>query len=33
MSITLLSPAGYRRFPWKNGGGVTVDIASERLDG
>jgi environmental stress-induced protein Ves len=33
MSITLLSPAGYRRFPWKNGGGVTVDIAAERLDG
>ncbi|MFY8040167.1 MAG: HutD family protein [Bosea sp. (in: a-proteobacteria)] len=32
-TITLLSPAGYRRFPWKNGGGVTVDIAAERLDG
>jgi environmental stress-induced protein Ves len=25
--ITLLDPAGYRRTPWKNGGGVTVDIA------
>jgi environmental stress-induced protein Ves len=25
--ITVLSPAGYRRMPWKNGGGVTVDIA------
>ena len=25
--ITSLSPAGYRRVPWKNGGGVTVDIA------
>ncbi len=23
----LLDPAGYRRTPWKNGGGVTVDIA------
>lgn len=22
-----LDPAGYRRTPWKNGGGVTVDIA------
>jgi uncharacterized protein len=32
-TITRLSPAGYRRFPWKNGGGVTVDIAAERLDG
>jgi environmental stress-induced protein Ves len=25
--ITPLDPAGYRRTPWKNGGGVTVDIA------
>ncbi len=25
--ITLLDPAGYRRTPWKNGGGTTVDIA------
>ncbi|MCU0886183.1 MAG: HutD family protein [Beijerinckiaceae bacterium] len=33
MSITVLSPAGYRRFPWKNGGGVTVDIAAEWLEG
>ena len=24
---TVLSPAGYRRTPWKNGGGVTTDIA------
>ncbi len=24
--ITPLDPAGYRRTPWKNGGGVTVDI-------
>lgn len=26
--ITLLDPAGYRRTPWKNGGGTTVDIAA-----
>jgi environmental stress-induced protein Ves len=25
--ISLLDPAGYRRTPWKNGGGITVDIA------
>ena len=25
--ITPLDPAGYVRTPWKNGGGVTVDIA------
>jgi len=25
--ITALDPAGYRKTPWKNGGGVTVDIA------
>jgi environmental stress-induced protein Ves len=25
--IVALDPAGYRRTPWKNGGGVTVDIA------
>ncbi|MBL0899856.1 MAG: HutD family protein [Reyranella sp.] len=30
--ITLLDPAGYRRTPWRNGGGTTVDIAI-RLDG
>jgi len=24
--ITALDPAGYRKTPWKNGGGVTVDI-------
>ena len=28
--ITLLDPAGYRRTPWKNGGGVTVDIAEHK---
>ena len=29
MKITALSPGGYRRLPWRNGGGVTVDIAFE----
>ncbi len=29
--ITALDPGGYRRTPWKNGGGVTIDIA-ERDD-
>jgi environmental stress-induced protein Ves len=27
--ITPLDPASYRRVPWKNGGGVTTDIAFE----
>lgn len=26
--IVLLDPADYRRTPWKNGGGVTIDIAA-----
>lgn len=26
-AFTLLDPALYRRTPWKNGGGVTIDIA------
>lgn len=26
-AFTLLDPAQYRRTPWKNGGGVTIDIA------
>jgi environmental stress-induced protein Ves len=25
--ITLLAPDRYRRTPWKNGGGITIDIA------
>lgn len=29
MTITLLDPAQYITTPWKNGGGVTVDIAVE----
>lgn len=28
-SITPLNPENYRSVPWKNGGGVTVDIAFE----
>jgi len=31
--ITRLDPQTYRRTPWKNGGGVTVDIADEYADG
>ncbi len=27
-AIVLLDPADYRRTPWKNGGGVTIDIAA-----
>ena len=27
MNVIRLDPQGYRRTPWKNGGGVTVDIA------
>jgi len=27
--ITKLDPAQYRRTPWKNGGGITVDIAEQ----
>lgn len=27
MSVTRLDPAAYRQTPWKNGGGVTVDVA------
>jgi environmental stress-induced protein Ves len=29
----LLDPAVYRRTPWKNGGGVTIDIASAHRAG
>jgi len=31
--ITALDPAGYRRTAWKNGGGVTVDIAEVYREG
>jgi len=27
-TFTVLDPAGYKRTPWKNGGGVTIDIAA-----
>lgn len=27
--ITLLDPSRFRRTPWKNGGGITVDIAEQ----
>jgi environmental stress-induced protein Ves len=27
IGLTLLDPVQYRRTPWKNGGGVTIDIA------
>src|ERR671933_848267 len=33
MRIETLDPACYRRTPWKNGGGVTVDIAADYAPG
>jgi environmental stress-induced protein Ves len=33
MRITKLQPSDYRRSPWKNGGGVTVDIAQASRPG
>jgi environmental stress-induced protein Ves len=33
MNITRLDPAAYRRTPWKNGGGVTIDIADAYAPG
>lgn len=36
MTITIeerLDPSGYRHVPWKNGGGVTIDIAAEYAPG
>lgn len=33
MRINHLPPASFRRFPWKNGGGVTTDIAEDREPG
>jgi environmental stress-induced protein Ves len=33
IQITALDPAGYRHMPWKNGGGVTIDIAVAMLPG
>lgn len=31
--LEFLDPAAYRHVPWKNGGGVTTDIAGEYLPG
>jgi uncharacterized protein len=31
--ITLITPAQYRRLPWKNGGGVSTDIATDAVTG
>jgi environmental stress-induced protein Ves len=33
MHITRLDPAAYRRTPWKNGGGITIDIADAYAPG
>ena len=33
IQITALDPAGFRHMPWKNGGGVTIDIAVAMLPG
>lgn len=33
MLLKPISPASYRRSPWKNGGGVTIDVAEERRAG
>jgi environmental stress-induced protein Ves len=31
--MTLLQPSGFRRSPWKNGGGTTMDIAEANRPG
>jgi environmental stress-induced protein Ves len=31
--ITLLTPAQYRRMPWKNGGGTATDVATDETGG
>ena len=33
MDITRLDPAAYRRTPWKNGAGITIDIADAYAPG
>ena len=33
MTITLLTPDQYRRMPWKNGGGVATDVATDETGG
>lgn len=32
LALTLLDPAEYSRAPWKNGGGVSIDIAARYRD-
>ncbi|WP_342358597.1 HutD/Ves family protein [Terrarubrum flagellatum] len=32
-TLTAIDPSTYRRTPWKNGGGVTIDIAGEQRVG
>jgi len=32
-AVVRLDPRGYRRTPWKNGGGVTIDIADDYAPG
>ncbi len=33
MTVTLLTPDQYRRMPWKNGGGVATDVATDSTGG
>src|SRR3954471_5006250 len=33
IQLTALDPTGYRHMPWKNGGGVTTDIAVSMFPG
>ena len=33
IALTPLDPGGFRRTPWKNGGGVAIDIAESHLPG
>jgi environmental stress-induced protein Ves len=33
VTVTLLTPDQYRRMPWKNGGGVATDVATDPTGG
>ena len=33
MTATLITPAEYRAIPWKNGGGTSIDIATDTATG
>jgi environmental stress-induced protein Ves len=33
LRLTTIDPAAFRHTPWKNGGGVTIDIAESQLPG